>query len=85
MKNLIAKYKINLFLNFSIRRIAKFSTISNDDKVSYVKVNMNDIKNFGKKFSDEEKKKYLDPFGFLNSNECKKLIKFFKIRQRNKK
>jgi hypothetical protein len=74
MKNIINQKNLNFMLNFSIKRLAKFSTKSNDDKVSYVKVNMNDIKNFGKKFSDEEKKKYLDPFGFLNSNECKKLL-----------
>jgi hypothetical protein len=72
MRKLITLNRIRFSLNFSVMRLANFSTKSQDDKVSYVKVNMNDIKNFGKKFSDEEKKKYLDPFGFLNSNECKK-------------
>jgi hypothetical protein len=72
MRKLITLNRNRFSLNFSVMRLANFSTKSQDDKVSYVKVNMNDIKNFGKKFSDEEKKKYLDPFGFLNSNECKK-------------
>lgn len=31
----------------------------------------NDIKNFGRQFSDEEVKKYLDPFGFLEPNKGK--------------
>jgi hypothetical protein len=55
----------------NLTNLKYFSTKPEDDKVAYVKVNMNDIKNFGKKFSNAEKEKYMDPFGFLNSNECK--------------
>jgi len=39
--------------------------------ISFVKLGVNDIKGFGKKFNEEEVKKYLDPFGFLGPNEYK--------------
>jgi hypothetical protein len=61
----VSNKKLNL-----IKNIFKFnfSNTNNDNKVSYVKVN--DLKGFGKKFSEDEVQKYLDPFGFLGPNEC---------------
>lgn len=53
----------NYFLKFTFS-----NTNKNDNNASYVKAN--DIKGFGKKFTDDEVKTYLDPFGFLGPNEC---------------
>jgi hypothetical protein len=58
--------KINIFQKLKISKFTKRCFSNNN---SYIKVN-NDIKNFGKQFTDEEKKKYLDPFGFLSSTDC---------------
>ena len=60
--------KINTFQKLKFSKIV-FKSFSNNNN-SYIKVN-NDIKNFGKQFTDEEKKKYLDPFGFLSTTDCK--------------
>ncbi len=49
-----------------------FSTDNTNTNINFVKVE--DIKSFGKKFNDDEMKKYLDPFGFLASNECTNFI-----------
>lgn len=38
-----------------------------ESKIDIIKVG--DVKNFGKKFSKEEVQKYLDPFGFLDTND----------------
>ena len=67
------KYILNKNTNSLFKKylgILRFFSENNSktDNFSYLKVN--DLKNFGKKFNDEEVKKYLDPFGFLNSNEC---------------
>jgi hypothetical protein len=42
-------------------------------EISFVKLGVNDIKGFGRKFNEEEVKKYLDPFGFLAPNEYKEV------------
>jgi len=41
------------------------------EKIKFVSATGNDIKKFQKVFTDEEKKKYMDPFGFLNPLEGK--------------
>jgi hypothetical protein len=40
------------------------------DKTKISFVNVKDIKGFGKKFTDDEVKKFLDPYGFLSPNQC---------------
>lgn len=57
-------------MNYKVFKFSKFIIKSFSNNNAYIKVN-NDIKNFGKQFTDEEKKKYLDPFGFLSSTDCK--------------
>ena len=44
-----------------------FSTKEKDSQIVFN--NTKDVKAFGKKFSEEELKKYLDPYGFLNSTK----------------
>ena len=61
----------NLHISNNIKYFSvKPSDKIDDTKVSFVKINTNDIKNFGKKFSDDDKKKFMDPFGFLSSTDC---------------
>lgn len=72
MKNLISinkKQKINSIMGRIIYPYDKFSfcTKSNDPNIKFN--NVKDVKSFGRKFSDEELKKYLDPYGFLNSTK----------------
>jgi hypothetical protein len=55
----------------NIKRMFIENNKNSNENISIVKVN--DIKQFGKKFNDEEVKKYLDPFGFLNTSECIKI------------
>jgi hypothetical protein len=55
----------------NIKRMFIENNKNSNENISFVKVN--DIKQFGKKFNDEDVKKYLDPFGFLNTNECIKI------------
>lgn len=77
--------KISLFSkNFKIHRITSnykllvnkrdtanynhtFSTNEKDNQIVFN--NVKDVKAFGRKFSEEELKKYLDPYGFLNSTK----------------
>jgi hypothetical protein len=49
-----------------LRRIIKKFSEKNSN-IEIIKVG--DVKNFGKKFSKEEVEKYLDPFGFLDTND----------------
>ena len=44
-----------------------FSTKEKDSQIVFN--NIKDVKSFGRKFSEEELKKYLDPYGFLNSTK----------------
>ena len=51
------------------------------ENIKYVSATKNDLKKFQKVFTEEEKIKYLDPYGFMNENESniwlfKKLVKF---------
>jgi hypothetical protein len=66
------KYK-KLFLHKSIK--VGYNFTSNEKQEESIKfVKLDNLKGFGKKFSDEEMKKYLDPFGFLTPNECKFIL-----------
>lgn len=68
-------------MKFSIKKIINFKKFKSlhvfnvkffsekGENIKFVKVD--DIKNFGRKFSEDEMKKYLDPFGFLAPNESK--------------
>ncbi len=71
MKNLISLSKRRENISKRLRFISfqkfQFTDNNNSNKVKYV--NVNDVKSFGKKFSEEEMKKYLDPYGFLNSTK----------------
>ena len=66
------KFEIINQFNRNNKRMFAEDNKSKNESISFVKVN--DIKQFGKKFNDEEVKKYLDPFGFLNSSECNYII-----------
>ena len=39
------------------------------ENIKYVSATKNDLKKFQKVFTEEEKIKYLDPYGFMNENE----------------
>ena len=45
------------------------NTKNNPGKITIIKANPNDFKNFGTRFSEDEIQKYMDPFGFLNPEE----------------
>jgi hypothetical protein len=72
MKSLISLTKKRNANSYIVRPICfndnfSFCTKTNDNKIKFN--NVTDVKSFGRKFSDEELKKYLDPYGFLNSTK----------------
>jgi hypothetical protein len=71
MKKFISHSKRSTKQNKSLINISKFFFCkeNNSDKIKFN--NVKDVKAFGRKFSDEELKKYLDPYGFLNSTKGK--------------
>ena len=40
------------------------------DNIKFVPINTVELKKFQKVFTEEEKLKYLDPYGFMNQSEC---------------
>src|SRR4051794_14962657 len=42
---------------------------TSEEKINYKNVNLVDVKGFGRKFSEAELKKYLDPYGFLSADQ----------------
>jgi hypothetical protein len=71
MKKFIPFSKRSIKPDESFINIPKFLFCkeNNNDKIKFN--NVKDVKAFGRKFSDEELKKYLDPYGFLNSTKGK--------------
>ena len=71
MKNAIVYSKRKIKNNSVLINITSFSFCKdiNNDKLKFN--NVKDVKAFGRKFSDDELKKYLDPYGFLNSTKGK--------------
>ena len=71
MKNFILFSKIRIKDHKALINMTKFF-FCKDNKNDKLKFNnVKDVKAFGRKFSDEELKKYLDPYGFLNSTKGK--------------
>jgi len=71
MKNFITYSNLSIKQTKSIINISKYF-FCNENKNDNIKFNnVKDVKAFGRKFSDEELKKYLDPYGFLNSTKGK--------------
>lgn len=58
--------------NSNIKSDVKLSEKSNDvskENIKIIKLNPDSLKQFSKKFTEDEVKKYLDPYGFVNSTE----------------
>lgn len=74
MKNIhknINSSKFSDKINKTILQVDETNESKNEnEKIKIVKLNYSDgLKQFSKKFTEEEMKKYLDPYGFVNSTD----------------
>lgn len=89
----ISKYLKNVNIKLPVYTFVSKNDVQNNSNINVIKATSSDIKNFKKNFTKEELEKFLDPYGFLNSDynksdENNKVIKSsnneFKINDNNK-